>query len=51
MCIRDRVYGGEVVEEDGPPLYAPPVYYRFHGPYYGYAPYYGYYGGWGGWRW
>jgi uncharacterized protein YraI len=46
-----QVYGGDVVEEDGPPLYAPPVHYRFHGPYYGYAPYYGYYGGWGGWRW
>jgi len=43
-----QVYGEEVVEEVGPPVYAPPVYYRYHGPYYGY-PYYGYYGYYGGW--
>ena len=47
-----QVYAEEVVEQVGPPVFAPPVVnYRYHGPYYGYAPYYGYYGGWGGWRW
>lgn len=44
----------EDVEDVGPPVYGPPVYYGYR-PYYGYGPYGGYYGGWGyrrwGWRW
>jgi uncharacterized protein YraI len=40
-----QVYDEEV-EEVGPPVYGPPVYYGYR-PYYGYGPYYGYYGGWG----
>jgi uncharacterized protein YraI len=49
-----QVYDENVIDSDGPPAYAPPIYYGFHGPYYGYGSYYGYYGGWGyrggGWR-
>jgi uncharacterized protein YraI len=50
-----QVYDEEMVDTVGPPAYAPPIYYGFHGPYWGYGSYYGYYGGWGyrgwGWRW
>jgi uncharacterized protein YraI len=53
-----QVYDEQMVDAAGPPAYAPPIYYGFHGPYYGYGSYYGYYGyygGWGyrswGWRW
>jgi uncharacterized protein YraI len=49
-----QVYDAGVVEEIGPPVYGPSIYYGYHGPYYGYGAYYGY--GWGGyrgwgWRW
>lgn len=48
-----QVYDEQVVDAVGAPAYAPPIYYGFHGPYYGYGPYHGYYGGCGysGWRW
>jgi uncharacterized protein YraI len=54
-----QVYDEAVVDRVGAPTFAPPIYYGFHGPYYGYAPYYGYgpyygyYGGWAyrGWNW
>lgn len=48
-----QVYAEQVVDEVGPPTFAPPLYYGYHGPYYGYGPFYGYYAGWGyrGWRW
>lgn len=46
-----QVYDEEVIDKIGPPRFAPPLYYGYHGPYYGHAPFYGYYGGWGGWRW
>jgi uncharacterized protein YraI len=41
-----QVYDG--VEDVGPPVYGPAVYYGYRP--YGYVPFYGYYGGWG-WRW
>ena len=45
-----QVYDEEVIAEVGPPRFAPPLYYGYHGPYYGYGPFYD---GWGyrGWRW
>jgi uncharacterized protein YraI len=46
-----QVYDEVVFNQGGPPTFPPPLYYGYHGPYYGYPPYYGYYGGWGGWRW
>jgi uncharacterized protein YraI len=48
-----QVYDEEVIEVVGPPRFAPPLYYGYHGPYYGLGPFYGYYAGWGyrGWRW
>jgi uncharacterized protein YraI len=48
-----QVYDEEVVDAAGPPRFAPPLYYGYHGPYYGFGPFYGYYAGWGyrGWRW
>jgi uncharacterized protein YraI len=46
-----QVYSEEMIDRVGPPRFAPPLYYGYHGPYFGYAPFYGYYGGWGGWRW
>jgi uncharacterized protein YraI len=39
-----QVYDEEV-EEVGPPVYGPPVYYGYR-PYYGYGPYYGFGRGW-----
>ena len=44
-----QVYDEEV-EEVGPPVYGPPVYYGYR-PYYGHGPYYGYGWGYRGWRW
>lgn len=48
-----QVYDEEVIEDVGPPRFAPPLYYGYHGPYYGFGPFYGYYAGWGyrAWRW
>jgi uncharacterized protein YraI len=48
-----QVYNEEVIEQVGPPRFAPPLYYGYHGPYYGFGPFYGYYAGWGyrGWNW
>jgi len=48
-----QVYDEQVIEGVGPPRFAPPLYYGYHGPYYGLGPFYGYYAGWGyrGWRW
>ena len=47
-----QVYDEEV-EDAGPPVYGPAVYYGYRPC--GYVPFYGYYGGWGyrgwGWRW
>jgi uncharacterized protein YraI len=46
-----QVYDEVVFNQGTPPAFYPPLYYGYHGPYYGYPPFYGYYGGWGGWRW
>jgi len=49
-----QVYGEQIVDA-GPPAFPPPIYYGFHGPYWGFGQVYQYYGGWGyrgwGWRW
>jgi uncharacterized protein YraI len=42
-----QVYDEELVDAVGPPRFAPPLYYGYHGPYYGFGPFYGYYAGWG----